>query len=68
MINNQEFKLSIRYLILMFFIYLVYKITTPEWILSIKGFSEAGIGLIYTSVFGALTFILKAHFETKVSD
>jgi hypothetical protein len=48
--------------------YLSYDITRPDYANSIKDIGEIATSAIYTSVFGALTFVIKSHFETKIGD
>ena len=55
-----------RYIVLWFFMYLAYDITRSGYANSIKDVGEIAVGTIYGSVFGALTLVLKGHFETKV--
>ena len=64
--KKETVKLGSRYIVLTFFMYLAYTIVQPVYANSIKDIGEIATSAIYTSVFGALTFILKSHFETKV--
>ena len=59
-----EIKMGARYLVLVFFGYLAYDITRPEWIMAIKEIDPMTLNVIFGSVFGALTWIMKTHFET----
>jgi len=59
-------KLIARYIVLVYFMYLAHKLVTPEYANSIKDVGEIAVGAIYGSVFGALTFIIKSHFEYKI--
>jgi len=61
-------KMAARYVVLGFFLYLAYDITRASYAVEIQSVGEIAVGAIYTSVFGALTFIMKSHFETKVGD
>ena len=63
---NKKIKIYARYVLLLFFMLLAYTIIQPEYVVKIKDVGEIATASIYTSVFGALTFILKSHFETKV--
>ena len=64
--DKSDIKLAVRYIVLGFFMYLAYKMTSSEYANSIKDVGEVAVSAIYGSVFGALTFIIKGHFETKV--
>ena len=63
---KEYIKLGARYAVLVFFMILAYQIIQPEYANKIKDIGEIATSAIYGSVFGALTFILKAHFDTKV--
>ena len=65
--KNENIKMLARYIVLAFFMYLAYDITRADYANEIKEIGEIATGAIYTSVFGALTFIIKSHMETKVS-
>lgn len=66
--NKKDLKLSIRYITLLFFMVLAYDITRPEWLNKVKDLDPMTISVIFGSVFGALTMVLKSHFETKIGD
>ena len=59
-----EIKMAARYIVLAFFMYLAYNITRPEWIMGVKEIDPMTLNVIFGSVFGALTWIMKSHFET----
>lgn len=61
-------KMGTRYIVLGFFMYLAYQIVQPGYANAIKGIGEIATSAIYGSIFGALTFILKSHFETKAEE
>jgi len=63
----EKTKLVLRYLVIGFIMYLAWLIVQPGYAKALEGIGEIGIGAIYTSVFGALTFVLKSNFETKIS-
>ena len=68
MIDNPNVKLFARYVVLGYFMYLAWELVQPDYANQIKDIGEIATSAIYGSVFGALTFIIKSHFETKVSD
>lgn len=66
--KRKDIKLLVRYVVLGYFMYLAWELVQPEYANKIKDIGEIAISAIYGSVFGALTFVLKSHFETKPSD
>lgn len=66
--NNPNVKLFARYVVLGYFMYLAWELVQPGYANQIKDIGEIATSAIYGSVFGALTFIIKSHFETKVAD
>lgn len=67
MITKQDIKLTIRYIVLVFIMYLAYMISSPEWLLEVKELDASTISVIFGSVFGAFGWVLKSHFETTPS-
>ncbi len=63
-----KIKLLARYIVLGYFMYLAYLLIQPDYANKIKDVGEIAISAIYGSVFGALTFVIKSHFETKTND
>ena len=61
-------KIGARYALLLFFVWLAYDITRPEWVNAVGQLDSTVHSVIYGSVFGALTWIVKSHFETKVGE
>ena len=66
--TKPNLKLFARYVVLIFFMYLAWTIVSPDWIKNVKGVDPMTMNVIVTAVFGALTLVLKSHFETKISD
>ena len=66
--ERTDIKLGIRYLVLIFLGWLSYKVVTPEYLLMVKELGEVITSAVIVSVFGALTLVLKANFETKTSN
>jgi len=62
---KSDIKLVVRYAVLIFFMYLAYDITRAGYANSIKDVGEIAVSAIYGSVFGALTMVIRGHFETK---
>ena len=67
MITRADIKLGVRYVVLMFLSYLAYLVVTPEYLNSIKELDSMIVSAVIVSVFGALTLVLKANFDTKPS-
>jgi len=61
-----KIKLGLRYIVIGFVMYLAWTIVQPGYAKELAGIGEIGIGAIYTSVFGALTFVMKSNFEQKI--
>lgn len=66
--KRADIKLAIRYLVLTFLGWMAYVVVTPEYLLQIKEVGEVITSAVIVSVFGALTLVLKANFETKTSN
>jgi|SaaInl8_200m_RNA_FD_contig_31_2810581_length_720_multi_7_in_0_out_0_1 hypothetical protein len=65
--TEKKVKIVARYVLLGFFMYLAYVITGSGYANEIKDVGEIAVSAIYASVFGALTLVIKSHFETKPS-
>ncbi len=61
-------KLAIRYILIIFVMFLCYKVTSAEYILKLKDIDSTLLSVVTGAVFGGLTLIVKYHFETKVSE
>jgi len=64
----KNIKLAARYITLAFFMVLAYDMTRPEWLMAVGTLDPTTLSVIFGSVFGALTLVIKSHFETKVED
>lgn len=62
---NEKVKLTARYVVVAFICYLAYMVTSIEYINTFDN-KEMVLNVIVGSVFGALTLVLKFHFDTKV--
>jgi hypothetical protein len=65
---TKRMKLIARYIMIAFFMYLSYHVTTHSWLSSVKDLDPMTINVVFVSVFGALTMVLKAHFDTVPTD
>ena len=61
-------KLLTRYMIIVFVCYLAYTITSTEYLLKISKLPEWTLNSVIGAVFGALTLIIKFHFDKKVEE
>ena len=68
MLIVSKIKLTARYVVLGFFMYLAYTMVQPGYANAIAKVGEIATSAMYGSVFGALTLIIKSHFETKVGE
>jgi len=59
-----DVKLIGRYAVIVFFCYLSWYILQPAFIADVKGMSDIGVGAIYTSILGALAYIVKTNWST----
>ena len=66
--KKSDIKLLARYIILVYFMCLAYILIEPEYVNKIKDIGQIATSAIYGSVFGALRFIIKGHFDTRVSE
>jgi hypothetical protein len=63
-ISRADIKVGARYIIIMFFIYLAWDITRPDYVNQIKSIGEVAIASVYTSVFGVLGWVVKSNWTT----
>jgi len=61
--SRTDIKLIIRYLVIMYLLYLATKIIQPEWLNSVDYLSGTALSVLVGSVYGALGLVLKAHFK-----
>jgi len=64
--KKEDVKLALRYIVIGFVMYLSYTVVQPGYIKYLSGIGDIAIGAIYTSVFGALTFVMKSNFEQGI--
>jgi len=65
---EKNIKLTVRYAVLAFIMYLAYTVTSVTYIVAMKDVDPMTLNVVVGAIFGALTLVLKSHFETKVSD
>ncbi len=63
-VTRSDIKLVGRYVVIAFFMYLSWFIVQPNFIASVKGLGDIGIGAIYTSILGALAYIVKTNWTS----
>jgi len=63
--NKEAIKITARYIIIAFVCYLAYMVTEISYVNSFSN-KDTVLSVIVGAVFGALTLVLKFHFETKV--
>ena len=64
--NKADVKLIVRYVIVLFFVYLAWNMTRPDYLKEIKEVGEIAVGAIYTSVFGVLGWVVKSNWSTSL--
>lgn len=65
--NKQYIKVSVRYVIIFFFMYLAWNITRPDYLQQIKDLGEVAASSVYASVFGVLGWVVKSNWSTTPS-
>jgi len=65
-IYTENVKLTIRYAVMFFLLYLVKTTLTPEWLNSIKEVNSTVMSVIGGGLFATVSIVIKAHFESKV--
>jgi hypothetical protein len=66
--SKQDIKIAVRYAIILYFCYLAWDVTRPEYLQEIKSVGEIAVGAIYTSIFGVLGWIVKSNWSTTPSE
>jgi len=61
-------RLTSRYLIIVFILYMAHTVTSSQYFASVKDLDPMTMNVIVGAVFGALTLVLKSHFETKINN
>lgn len=64
-IDRSDIKVAVRYLVLAFILHLSYIVVQAEYLERVKALDPMIVTAVIASVFGALTFVLKYHFETS---
>ena len=64
---RSDIKLGARYVVLAFIMYLAYVVTSAEYLLQVKDIDPMILNVAIGAIFGALTLVLKSHFETTPS-
>jgi len=62
--KKQDIKVTVRYIIIFFFIYLAWNITRPDYLQQVKELGEVAASAVYGSVFGVLGWIVKSNWST----
>ena len=65
---RKDIKLTLRYIVLFFFMYLAWHTTSPEYLKTVSDMPQFVLMTINGSIFGALTLVLKSHFEQDVGE
>lgn len=66
-VKTKYIKLAARYLVLVFVLYLAYRVTSPEWLNAVK-IASTNLNVVIGAIFGALTLVINGHFVTKVEE
>ena len=60
-------KLSARYVVIGFVMYLAWFVVQPGYAEQLKNVGEVAVATIYASIFGALTIVIKGNFDSKIN-
>ena len=60
-------KLIARYIVIGFIMYLAYRVTSVEWLNTVR-IDTTNLNIIIGAIFGGLTLVLQGHFITKIKD
>ena len=63
---ERKFKLMVRYIMLAYFMWLSYRVTTVEWLDYASVYGEGIVQIIIGFVLASTTLIINKHFETKI--
>jgi len=66
MITRSDIKLILRYVPIIFILYIVWFILQKPFIKEINGWSDIAKGLIYTPILATLGYMLKWNWNTKI--
>ena len=61
-------KLTVRYLIIAFIMYLAYRVTSPEYLADVQEINSTTMNIVVGAIFGALTLVINSHMAKKVDD
>ena len=61
-------KLVIRYIIIMFYMYLCWMVLQPYWLNTVKDLEGPVLSVLVGAPYGALTIILNAHFSDSINE
>jgi len=64
--KKQDIKLTVRYIVLGFIMYLAYRVTSAEYIISLKDVNSTTLQVVVGAIFGALTMITGKHFSESI--
>jgi len=59
-------KLTGRYVILFFLMYMSWYVMNPVWLNTVKNMNTMMLSILVGAPYGALTLVLKQHFKTKI--
>ena len=64
--SRADLKLSVRYVVLGFIMYLAWYVIQPGYANQVKEVGEVAVAAIYGSIYGCMSWVLKEHFNTSI--
>ena len=61
-------KLAVRYVILTVLMLMAWTVITPEYLLELKNIDSMILNVVIVSVFGLCGWVVKANWDTKISE
>ena len=61
-------KLTVRYIIIAFIMYLAYRVTSPDYLSLIDSTDESTKNIVIGAVFSALTLVINGHMIRSIDD
>lgn len=65
---EHNIKIIARYIVVVFFLWLAWDITRPEYLQEVKNLGEIASSSVYASVFGVLGWVVKSNWSTKPNE
>jgi len=67
-IFKKDIKLGVRYIVIMFLLYLIHMTLQATWLASIKDVDSTVMSVSIGGLYATVAIVFKAHFENKVAN